>query len=222
MDIFLFTNGVLLTDDLSEFLVRERVSRVFVSLDAVEPATYKDIRGKDELGRIEKNLLKLLEVRKKHGATLPIVRVSFCVQELNHREQDAFQKKWEGVVDFIDYQATTSIDWVTELIETGTVKDKRLLDVDPKTLPFCNQPFGYLSVLSSGDITPCCSFYAHNLKLGHISKDNVHDVWRGEKIRKLREELLTGNPNPTCRVCLSQRYDKFSENLRAKLEASKS
>jgi radical SAM protein with 4Fe4S-binding SPASM domain len=214
MDIFLFTNGVLLTEDLAEFLVTEQVSRVFISLDAVNPDTYKDIRGKDELERIEKNIRTLLDVRRKHGVELPVVRVSFCVQKRNHTEQDAFKEKWAGIVDFIDFQATSDVSWVTELLETGTVNDPALLDVDVKALPFCNQPFGYLSVLSSGDIAPCCNFYAHNLKMGHITKDSIHDIWHGEKMEKLRQELLTGNPNATCRVCLSQRFEDFSDGVR--------
>ncbi len=214
MDIFLFTNGVLLTEDLAEFLVEEQISRVFVSLDAATPETYTAIRGKDELARIERNLLKLIEIRRSRGSELPVVRVSFCVQQRNHGEQDAFRQKWDGIVDFIDYQAASDVSWVTELVETGTVKDARLLEADAdRKLPFCNQPFGYLSVLSSGDITPCCSFYAHNLKLGHISRDTIHDLWHGKAMTTLREELLTGKLNNTCRVCLSQRYDDFSAGV---------
>lgn len=213
MDIFLFTNGVLLTEELAEFLVREKVSRVFVSLDAANPETYKNIRGKDELVRIERNLHKLIEIRNREQSELPVVRVSFCVQKHNHTEQDAFREKWQGVVDFIDYQAATDVSWVTELVETGTVQDVERMQTEGQKLPFCNQPFGYLSVLASGDITPCCSFYAHNLKLGHIERDNIHDLWNSEKMVKLREELLTGNPNPTCRVCLSQRFEDFSEGV---------
>lgn len=213
MDIFLFTNGVLLTEDLAEFLVRERVSRVFISLDAVVPETYTAIRGKDELARIERNILKLLEIRKKHEAELPVVRVSFCIQKRNHTEQDAFREKWAGVVDFIDYQAAIDVSWVSELVGTGAVKEVQQAPETERALPFCNQPFGYLSVLSSGDITPCCSFYAHNLKLGHIAKDNIHDIWHGEAIKTLRQELLTGKVNPTCWHCLSQRFEEFSDGV---------
>ncbi len=214
MDIFLFTNGVLLTEELSAFLVQEQISRVFVSLDAATPETYIAIRGKDELARIERNLLKLLEIRRDRDSELPMVRVSFCVQQGNHQEQDAFHRKWEGVVDYIDYQAASDVSWVTELVETGTVKDAKLLEADTgHKLPFCNQPFGYLCVLSSGDITPCCNFYAHNLKIGHISRDTIQDVWNGEAMKTLRQELLTGNFNNTCRVCLSQRYNDFSPGV---------
>lgn len=215
MDIFLFTNGVLLTEDLAKFLIEEEVSRVFVSLDAATPATYQKIRGKDELEKIERNLRRLVELRNQSGKDLPVVRVSFCVQQENFQEQDSFHRKWDGVVDAIEYQATTDVSYVTELLETGKVSDPRLME-EKENLPFCNQPFGYLSVLSSGDITPCCSFYAHNLKLGHISRDNVHDIWNGEKLRDLRQQLLTGNLNPTCKVCLSQRYDDFSSEVQEK------
>ena len=209
MDIFLFTNGVLLTQSMSEFLVRERVSRVFVSLDAAKPETFRRIRGKNELSLVESNLRRLLDIRNREKAELPVVRVSFCVQRDNAHEQEDFSAKWRDVVDFIDYQALVDPAWVTELVETVSVQNKALIENRSEYLPFCNQPFGYLSVLASGHITPCCSFYAHNLKFGHISTHSIQDVWQGDEIRKLRQELLLCQPNEVCRVCLSQRYEQF-------------
>ena len=79
MDIILMTNGTLLTQELSEFLVQQEVSRVCISIDAATSETYEKVRGKDQLQKVEKNVRTLVETRENSGKLLPIVRLSFCV-----------------------------------------------------------------------------------------------------------------------------------------------
>lgn len=206
MDIFLNTNGVLLTEDLSEFLVENRITRVQVSLDAATPQTYLAIRRKDELSRIEDNVRKLIEIRRRRGGELPIVRVSFCVQPLNAHEREAFQVKWRDVVDYVDFQAVSDFSYVDEVREKGEVE--RLKDKpEHRELVerFCPLPFNSLHVWANGDVTPCCVFYGKNLVMGNASRDSLAEIWNGEPIKKLRQEILTGELNPNCRICLAER-----------------
>jgi len=213
MDVFLNTNGVLLTPSLSEHIVKTGITRVQVSLDAATRETFKVIRGKDELDLIERNLHGLVEARKKAGTELPIIRVSFCVQKENAHERQAFIDKWKDVVDYVDFQAMSDFDYVDEIKESGEVE--RLKDTERYNNPtetFCPLPFNSLHVWSNGNITPCCVFYGMNLVMGNINEQTLEEVWNGEPIKELRKEITTGNLNPSCRTCLAERDHSLLES----------
>lgn len=204
MDVFLGTNGVLLDASLSEFLVEQRVARIEVSLDAATPETYKKIRGKDELLRIERNLEILLETRKRLNSKLPVIRLCFCVQKDNIHEQRAFLDKWRDRVDYIDFQ---------EMVDFGEVDAFRAMGDDasvPAGLPvpastYCAYPFNSLHVWSNGDVTPCCTFFGKALVIGDAKKQSLKDIWEGQDMAEIRDQLKSGRLNKVCHACLTSR-----------------
>ncbi len=216
MDIFLGTNGVLLTEEMSRFLISTGVSRLEVSLDAAEPETYRKIRGKDELARIEENLLTFRRLRDEAGASLPVLRLCFCVQELNVDEQDAFLDKWKDVADYIDFQRMRDFSVMRDpgLHAPG----QPLQEVED---PVCAYPFNSLHVWSNGDVTPCCTFFAKSelLNLGNIKDQSLKQIWDGEKINAIRHQLRTGMVNPICAACLKQKDSPEFETAKARNKA---
>ncbi|MGJ3258672.1 MAG: radical SAM protein [Rhodospirillales bacterium] len=208
MDLFLGTNGVLLTEELCEFLVEQRVARIEVSLDAATPETYRKIRGKDELLRIEDNLERLIQARERAGSKLPVIRLCFCVQEDNLHEQRAFLDKWKGRVDYIDFQ---------EMVDFGQVDEFRAMGDDaavPADLPapsstYCAYPFNSLHVWSNGDVTPCCTFFGKALVIGNAKDSTLKEIWDGPEMAEIRRQLQEGDLNKVCHACLTCR-DKES------------
>lgn len=213
MDIFLGTNGVLMNESLCEYLVESQIARVEISLDAATPETYQKVRGKNELERIERNIETLLEIKKRNNSTLPIIRLCFCVQDVNKHEQEAFLNKWNGRVDYVDFQKLYNFDAVDELRETGTIEGVETLEVKDS---HCAYPFNSLHIWSNGNVTPCCTFFAKNeqLVVGNVRQQSLKEIWEGDSIKEIRRQLLTGDLNPTCRVCLSQRDHESFEEVR--------
>jgi len=210
MDVFLFTNGMLLTEDLSRFLIDRQITRVFVSLDAATPETFRAIRGKDELPRIEKNIRTLIRLRDEQGSALPMVRVSFCVQPENIAEKAAFIAKWKDVVDHIDFQMMHDFSDVAAM--SGMDEDERNAPgsaADPDLR--CHQPWEKLTIWANGDVSPCCTFHGKNVIVGNVETETLKDIWHGDKINNIRAQLASGNLNPVCRVCLTKRdHDSFA------------
>jgi radical SAM protein with 4Fe4S-binding SPASM domain len=201
MDIFFGTNATLLDEAMSEFLVEQRVARIEISLDAATRETYARIRSKDELERVEANLRKLVEVKRRRGSTLPLVRLCFCVQPENQQEKDAFLAKWRDWVDYVDFQERVDFRHVTPLIK-GEHDKLPSADELPAKNTYCDYPFNSLHVWATGEVTPCCTYYGRALVLGNVKQRSLAEIWRGEKIAAIRRELKTGQLNPTCRICL--------------------
>jgi len=214
MDIFLGTNGVLLSEEISEYIVANGIARIEISLDAATPETYEKIRGKNELERIERNIHTLLEVKRRHGSKLPIVRLCFCLQPLNAHEREAFLEKWSGLVDYADIQQLQDFSYVDELRRHGDVSDAVKLLNGRAPEPYCPYPFNSLNVWSNGEVTPCCTFYAKSLVAGNITESSLEEIWHGDYMRDLRQQFLDNELNPTCLTCLAQRDTELFEEIK--------
>ncbi len=76
------TNGVLLTEKLSEMLVAGGLHDLNLSLDAANDRTYREIRGAD-LQKVLKNLETLNRVKMAAGSPFPLVQLSMVGMKRN-------------------------------------------------------------------------------------------------------------------------------------------
>lgn len=187
-DLWFYTNGINLSEDLSRFLIIEGVQRLLISLDAATPETYRLARGAD-LNKIESNIESFLMLRDELEADLPILRLSFVKMAENLNEIQLFYDKWKDKADIIDYQ---------DLLNFENIEDPKPLDIDPF---FCSHPFSRLAINYNGDILACCGGYCRHHVLGNIDTATLYDAWNGDKMKALRESFLLGNISPACQNC---------------------
>ncbi|MGL1862861.1 MAG: radical SAM protein [Pseudodesulfovibrio sp.] len=188
MDVMLGTNGSLLTKEFIDRAIDTGLTRLMISLDASTPETYKKIRGGD-LVHIEKMLRYAYEQREKKGLKLPIIRVSFVVRDDNKHEVDDFVDKWKEIADRIDLQSLIDFDNVDNL------KDKQATGI------VCPQPWNRVNIWSTGDISPCCTFYGKHFPIGNIHKNTIKECWDGKVIQMLRDSLVSGKYHKACTNC---------------------
>ena len=205
MDVFLFTNGILLNEKNSKIILNSNVSRLFVSIDAVSEDTYNKVRipvskrlseSKTRLEELEKNIKLFVEMRNALGKRLPLVRVSFVSLNNNKHEIEDFKKKWDSLVDSIEVQKEVSINAYEEL------KNKPKEGLSNKSY-FCREPWGQVTVYSDGTVAPCCNTFGRNLPIGNINKESIKDIWNGINIKKIREEFKLNKPNNVCATCIN-------------------
>lgn len=189
LDNFIITNGLKLTEEISELLVDLQYERIYISLDAATEETYRNIRGAN-LNIVEGNIRKLIEVREKRKSSLPVIRVSFVDQKENHHEVNQFIEKWRNIVEIIDIQDFCDFKNVEHLQELPNKPYK------------CPDPFRSLMVDYNGDIYPCCTFYNKYFCLGNLNEVSLLEAWNGSKIKLLRKNILDGNMPMPCRNCI--------------------
>lgn len=184
VDSRIITNGLLL-DRYTDAVFASGLVQLFVSIDAFRSETYTRQRGPG-YERVVANLLGFLAERRRRGAVLPVVRVSFVVTEQNEAELDEFVAFWSQHVDFVDVQARTDY----HAAAVGQVRVRKF---------HCIDPFRRLAVLANGDILPCCTFWGRTLPIGNLSTGGLLDAWRGSAMQKVRSDLL----GDRCAVCVS-------------------
>lgn len=191
IDNFIITNGYELNDEIINLLIDLQWERIYISLDAAKPETYKKIRGMD-LTHVETNILRLLELREKRGSMLPLVRVSFVIQDANRDEIKEFTDKWKDKVDIIDFQ---------KLIHYEDMEIKSdIYDVNYQ----CAYPFRTMLIDCDGVIYPCCTEYGYKMPIGNIESMGIEEAWNSEKMKALRSSMLNGDLCAICRNCAAK------------------
>ncbi len=206
MDIFLFTNGTLLTEERSQMILKSSVSRLFVSIDAATQDAYNKVRvpvskrllKENRLDYLENNIRKFVKMRNNLNKKVPVVRVSFCSLKENAHEVDLFKEKWINEVDSVEIQKEQSINVYEKSKEMNSSKLNR------KTLKEynCNKPWGDLTIYSDGTVGPCCNLVGRKAPIGNVKNNTIKEIWNGKKMNEIRDGFRNNSPIKTCQMCL--------------------
>jgi MoaA/NifB/PqqE/SkfB family radical SAM enzyme len=219
----LFTNGVLMDEEVTETLVR--IGYVNLSLDAATPASYARVKfggrsaGQDRFRQAVSNLRRLVQRRRETGSQLA-VNASFVLYPETHRElYDAASLLKDIGVDTLRLKRDISGDRplgasqvpvVAELIrriEDELVDDSfRLLTIHPFSRPqdmvrsfsVCSITNMMAAVGSDGCLYPC-NYHPRpgGWSYGSAIERPFREVWEGARRLELRGQL----PNICPKVC---------------------
>jgi len=64
----------------------------------------------------------------------------------------------------------------------------------------CRMPWTMTLIHPDGGVVPCDNWYTHEL-MGNVKEQSFEEIWNCSKYRKLREEILSGSPGPSCSRC---------------------
>lgn len=193
LDILLNSNGNY-PASLNERLAGSGLSEISFSLDALTPETYKKVRVGGDFYLAMSNVMRMLGFRDRIR-----VHVSYVHQVANAHETDKFVEFWTtmGVQKIL----ISDVYNPAELIRKDMLVKKY---AKPEKFT-CPQLWQRLMVLDNGDVYPCCHAFEEpdDLKLGNIHQTPLIEMWRGEKLGKLRETHARGDYKEiaTCSTC---------------------
>lgn len=80
------SNGVLLTEKIAKELVRLEADTISFSVDGATPETYKKLRVGAELKTVEKNIERLIAIKRAAGAERPFLNLQMTLLDENRHE----------------------------------------------------------------------------------------------------------------------------------------
>ena len=175
----LTSNGMLMNEDMARRILDTGVFLVDFSLDAVRAETYAKIRRGLDFTEVVRNVERFTELRDKHRYGCKVM-VSFVKQDANRRELDAFQARWQDVVDKVLVRSLLSN---VNLVDTGAVVSQS--DRHP-----CPHPFRRLVITYDGDYKYCPVDWENRTRVGSVTESSVAEIWHGEGYRQARLEQL--------------------------------
>ena len=212
LDIYLSTNGSLLTKKIIRELIKSGLTRLQVSIDATTKKTFDKIRQGGNFDDVVANTLNFMKIREELNVELPTLRVNFVKTDLNKHEYNDFINFWENKADCIGVQDLVNIMKPSTDIENSKKKFN------------CAQPFYHLTIRYDGSVLPCCTFFAAKIPIAKLSTNekvsaekNLHEidtsklpiqkikeVWNGTLIESLRDIHKKGEwfKNDICKECV--------------------
>lgn len=204
LDIFITTNGMLLTEKKSFELIKAGTTHLLVSIDAASEETYSKIRIGGDYKRVVTNVLNFLRIRSELGSRLPLVRVTFVKMKPNMHEIDEFIKMWSGKVDYVTIAGYLKI---INNEETHNKLKGALRTTENMQSFSCWQPWSRCNIFANGDVFPCCMNHGRNAPVGNIFKDELSNIWKSKAVRFIQDINKAGEyyKHPVCKKCVSVR-----------------
>jgi len=187
MEITLSTNGILLTKELLYKLKEAGLTYLYVSIPSVNDEYYTELMGRS----IKKLLTILTDIKDKE--LIKMIRIAvpktkyydheslkqqlgqyqICVWDLEYKENWNIQKKFNSIVDKIEY--------------TGP----------------CDRPLDQMVISSNGNVIVCCRDWNYENVVGNIYNNTIYDIWHNEKMKKIQRLIIEQNYNAIdcCKDC---------------------
>ena len=65
---------------------------------------------------------------------------------------------------------------------------------------FCMMPWVHMHFWPNGNTYPCCVSDS-SIALGNTNDSSIIDIWNGDAMRELRQNMLAGKPSKACQRC---------------------
>ena len=199
LDIYLSTNGVLMTRAICLDLIRSGLTRIQISIDATTVDVYDRMRPGGDFQRVLNNIALLIDLKKELASETPLLRVNFVRTELNEHQLEEFINYWRDRVEMIGIQEFIKPTKSNEVIKSGSSIDKR------KNGFKCSFPFKQMVITNELNVLPCCTFWGEELALGKLQNpEDLMNFWNGKKMNELRKVHSNGEyyKIPQCKQCV--------------------
>lgn len=182
LDVYFNTNGMLLTEEVSQQLIVAGLDRISISFEGMEKARYEMYRPGAVFETVIKNVETLLNVRRRLGVKNPQVRVQTVLLPELKETFDQYVAFWDDKVDEVAY---------LDAREEGPQYDHRGALAD-WACPFLWQR---MTILWDGTILPCLMHGLDDfslMALGNVNNDSIKELWRGARETEIRALHMKG------------------------------
>jgi radical SAM protein with 4Fe4S-binding SPASM domain len=188
MNVGFYSNASLLNEKLAKEIIEAKLDGITISFDGYSKETYEKIRKNLKFEITKKNVLGLIKIRNKLDKKNPRINLVLVELEENKKEIGNFYKEWKEKVDSINI--INMRNWANDIQKEGT-KESFHFNRKIKRKP-CALIWMKMVVDWNGDVVLCCDDWNHSTILGNLKKQSIEEIWKGEKLRKIREAHIKG------------------------------
>jgi len=96
---------------------------------------------------------------------------------------------------------------------TELTEREEFLLKDSKT--FCIYPWIHIHAYPTGEAYPCCHAEMKPGVIGNCRTNTLEEIWSGEPMKRLRDDMLNERENPACTRCYEQEESGFFSGRRS-------
>ena len=184
------SNGALLTEDMSEGLIRAGLRHLWISVQGYSEETYRQSMNLS-LAKVLENIDRFLDIRHRLGAKLPKLSITTLNTKIVEHEIEDARKYWaERDVTFKVHKVDNRSG--KDLGGLGAGKSKLRRDCDL----FLKQAY----VLYNGDVILCCHDWRRTVVLGNLNEQSLYEVWNSRRFLDIIRQYQAGDFT-NCAIC---------------------
>jgi MoaA/NifB/PqqE/SkfB family radical SAM enzyme len=204
-EIEVSTNGILLTPQRTEGLLRAGVTDLHVSIFGWDRDSHRRIMGLD-YDRTCANVEAALELRDLMAPEAVVRVIQVAIPGLDEDALDAALAVWADRGAEVDrYGYLDRSGNVPEDIQGGAQRDRTLT---PRGCEL-NRHRERLYVLVDGTVTFCCHDWRRQWPMGSLRERTLTEIWQADGYRRLRAQVDGRAESPedflcrSCKLCLA-------------------
>ncbi|MFC1568392.1 radical SAM/SPASM domain-containing protein [Candidatus Margulisiibacteriota bacterium] len=199
IDVRLSTNCTTLNKKTSGKLLNSGLDILILSLDGATKRTYESVRVGSNFEEAIAAAQELLSLKKEKGLDKPFVSIQVIYMQETKDEVDAFIKMW---APYLSHHVHISVKEFADYSGQVDAPFERQELPDFNHMP-CPRFWKNAVIYWDGTVGICCLDVNAALKIGKINGQTLKQVWNGEKLRKMREDILskTFKGVEFCRKC---------------------
>lgn len=224
--IELFTNGALLTEQMSKELIDADLTFLRVSIYSIDEEKNAHItQSKYTPAQIRENVKTFRRLRDESGKKFPHISVKLI--DTFSQENEEFIEFYRDIADEIYFEPP--VDWngyenrkLSNKLFEGQEIDKNKIDAEPKNI--CPISFYSAIIRSNGDVVACCADWNSLTRFGNVKEKSLLQIWYGEELRDFRRIHLENRKkdNESCKNCtfyhiIPDNIDDLSEEQKKKI-----
>lgn len=190
VEVCMNTNGILLSKQVEE-INRSGITKVIISVDSFNMATYQKIHNCDQSHFVSllKSLRMLYENRYKLNYD---VVLNFHINQYNKNEK-------------IKNKFTKYFKVVKRNTEKRYGKDISIVKKERKRKKTCPHMMRRLTIAANGRVFPCCVAYEEpvDLCLGNIKNNTIDQIWNSWRRKRIIDNYKKGKYVRSCKNCTS-------------------
>jgi len=219
--IEMLSNGLLLGDALIGELPKH-LDRFIISIEGLSVDDYLRVCStRVDFGAFREQLNSLYRARGTCVIHLKIHHEAITCEA----DAESFRAFVRGCCD--EYYIEKLVPMWPELDSELFAREFRWEETEVKPRQICAQIFKGVQVQADGEVVPCCVDWKRVNLLGNLNRQSLAEIWRGEKLRRLQMQHLSGNKSSlqACQSCAMNDYceydnlDEYARECLSRLES---
>ena len=191
------TNGMNLSENKGKELIEAGLDFISFSIDGENEEGYNKIRIGGDFNTVIKNVKKFCKLKKDINASKPFTVIQIIKtgdDKNNMTVSKRFKSQFEGL----------PLDRIFTLSPHGWAGEKPEAALKSKGKYYfpCQMLWQSLSVLWDGRVVSCCGDLNGRQIIGDTKKESLSDIWYGEKMKLLREQIIQKNADKNFPLCV--------------------
>ena len=206
----LSTNAHFLTTEIAQQLVAAKLTKLIVSLDGYDQATYEKYRQGGNFNKVIEGLKNIQEAKAKAHSHFPLVEIQCLLfSHTEGHESEIKRIATQYKADLVTFKTaqfydTKNIDMLPSQKNSRYNYQDNNLTVKSKLRNHCWKMWSSSIVAWNGDVLPCCFDKNHTFTFGTIENTLFRDIWESKQYLNFRKTILTNRKQIImCRNCTS-------------------